>query len=332
LIADVIELQEIISKGASADDLVKELRTIMDRFEKTSDPETETTGIADAVDGVAKMLLTPEEFLVPTGFPQIDRCIRNGAAPGEVVIIMAHAGVGKTAFVCNTLDRILARDPDFPTLVVSLEMAKYPIALRLMQVHHNATKEELRDNFKGTRDMIAPFMSRYRRLQISESGMLSDIERRIKNLKARAVFIDHLQFIKIDGITKRYELMATAVNEIKQIAKRTNSAIFLLSQVGREKGGAGWQRLPRDAARDAGQIEEVADVLISLWRPSMKPEGEEHSGGVKDEDEIHYEILKNRPTGETGTDNLVGRRTTFRLEEKMEYFDLTFNTDEERYR
>ena len=67
---------------------------------------------------------------VPTGFQDVDALL-SGLQPGNLIVVAARPGVGKSSFVTN-LARNVAVDAAAPVAMFSLEMSRWEIGMRLL--------------------------------------------------------------------------------------------------------------------------------------------------------------------------------------------------------
>ena len=81
-----------------------------------------------------------------------------------------------------------------------------------------------------------------------------------------------------------YERTSYVARQLKTLAKVTNAAVMMLSQVSR-KAGDGTEPITLEHGRDSGAIEEGADFLIGMWRDDTV------------ENLIHAQLLKARRGG-----------------------------------
>ena len=82
------------------------------------------------------------------------------------------------------------------------------------------------------------------------------------------VVVDYLQLMEEEGETRSNEL-ANVVRGLKNMAKRLNCAVLLLSQLSREADKT--NAPPRlDHLAESGAIEQAADIIGLLWREARR--------------------------------------------------------------
>ncbi len=232
------------------------------------------------------------------GWWEIDSLIR-GIRPGQVMGVMARAGVGKTAFAINAIHNVFAREDPHAVLFLSLEMPAAEVVARLFSIDSGEPAARLEAYLeKSDADpRLAAWTRRYQDLVIFDRAGLSmpDICRTYQEAveylgqEIPLVIIDYLQLLRAPGPTA-YERTSRLARQLKEAAKAMNTVLVVLIQTSRV-GGTGREPVTLTAARDSGAIEEALDYLIAIWRPEMG------RGGVEP---LKVALLKNRhgPTGE----------------------------------
>ena len=66
-----------------------------------------------------------------SGFPNLDALL-NGFLPGQIIIVAARPGLGKTAFALNVIGNILKKDPSSVIAMFNLEMSVSELAQRIL--------------------------------------------------------------------------------------------------------------------------------------------------------------------------------------------------------
>jgi replicative DNA helicase len=86
--------------------------------------------------------------------------------------------------------------------------------------------------------------------------------RSVRKHKARVVVVDYLQAIHGDESTDRRHEMRRVAQAIKAHGARLGVPVILCSQLKRREG----KRPSMSDLRDAGEIEEMAESIVLLWR------------------------------------------------------------------
>lgn len=191
--------------------------------------------------------------------------------PGELVIIMAATGVGKTAIVQN----ISKSAAPMPTLFFELEVPGELMFERFAQIEHGATGEEIESHYRNVGEMWpGAFKGLSHILVCPESGLSVDKIEAYINRSAlkfgqnpRIVIIDYLGLVRTDVRGSRYEAVSNAVETLRVIAKRTNTIIFVTVQVSRPDKKAEGIEVGLYDAKDSGSIENSGSLFLGAWRP-----------------------------------------------------------------
>lgn len=230
---------------------------------------------------------------VTLGYPSLDAAMR-GIRPGQVCVVMARAGVGKTTLLLNIAANIIENNP-YPMLFASLEMPAAEIAARLfgLSTHQTQGDIESRLNHLGIDSVVEAWARRYEPFVICDAAAISMPElgkyigeaATMLGEQVPLVFIDYLQLIKSPG-SSAYERTSFIARDLKALAKEHSCAVVVACQTSRE-GGTGGERVTLAMARDSGVVEEAADFLIGCWRPEL-------TGNKGKEGELTAALLKNR--------------------------------------
>jgi replicative DNA helicase len=245
---------------------------------------------------------------VPTGLSSFDED-QGGLFPGELTILAARPGVGKTSFALQ----IAAHNAERGQLVyfASLEMSAEELATRLACGESGVSNRLVRTGRFGgdeSRRLSDAFARQSRAaLDIHDRSALTvaAIRREIRKRKKRGLtlaVVDYLQLVTPeDRRLPREQQVARMVRQLKETAREYDVPILCLCQLNRQADGDEAPRLSQ--LRESGAIEQDADVVLFLQSHEPK------------QDEMHNAILtvaKNR-NGETGPIRLSwdGSRTRF---------------------
>lgn len=267
---------------------------------------------------------------VSTGFPSIDAMLL-GLRPGQMVVVGARPGVGKTSFALNLA--VNAAADGASVALFSLEMSKIEIAQRLLSSQSGVPLQDIRS--ARIRDNQWPEL-----LQATDDLSRLDIMiddtpgTTVTEIRAKArrmlhgkelglVIVDYLQLLSPPDGQRRADSRATEVSEmsrgIKIMAKDLGCPVVALSQLNRQVTDRKGQRPQLSDLRESGSIEQDADIVILLDR-SM----DEQEAAREDRPDVgitNFIIAKNR-SGALGEVPLtfVGNKTKF-LEVTNRYDD-----------
>lgn len=256
---------------------------------------------------------------ISLGFPLLDKHTR-GLAPGEVMEIIARAGVGKTALLLNIL-RSVSRCQQVPILFFSLEMPLAQVFERTVQIAADLRGddvEEIAPSSQADDHAFEPFslaMDDFRWVWYVDRDFLrfEDLERTVAEAPrrigepVRLVCIDYLGRMRGAHGRSAYEVTSELAQQLKHLAKSQDVAVIYLHQTSRA-GTDGSTPVTLDMSRDSGVTEEAADFVLGMWRPEMA-----ESYGSETE-VVQVAILKAR-RGSQGHVRLIFKKPTLRMAE-----------------
>ena len=250
----------------------------------------------------------------PTGFSGLDRTI-VGLGEGDLVLIGARPGMGKTSFAMNIATNI-AKITKKNVCVFSLEMSAEQLASRMLSSEALVDSYAIRsgdlttEQYKKLADAAA---------DLSESDILIDDTtgitvtrmkaklRRVKNLGL--VVVDYLQLMQ--GERKNSDNRVLEVGDIsrglKILAKELKIPVICCAQLSRGPESRTDKRPMLSDLRDSGAIEQDADIVMFLYRDEYYKEP-----GAGEQSIAECIVAKNRH-GSTGTVKLgwIGQFTKF---------------------
>ena len=240
---------------------------------------------------------------VETGFSGLDERLL-GLRGGQMVVIGARPGVGKTSFCLNLA--VNAAESGATVAFFSLEMSEVEIAQRLLSARSLIKLTDIRSaNIKPNQwPQILEATEDLRQLNIliddTPGTTVTEIRakaRRMLHGKERGiVIIDYLQLLSTPAGANRNDNRATIVGEmsrnIKIMAKDLDVPVVALSQLNREVEGRTGKRPQLSDLRESGSIEQDADIVILLDRSMTTEEAERQDR--PDEGVTSFIIAKNR--------------------------------------
>jgi replicative DNA helicase len=208
---------------------------------------------------------------IPTGFSRLDRQV-SGLHAGDLYIVAARPGMGKTSFVLNMALNVAAtrgepsapanaeyfeapvEDPGYSVLFCSLEMPKEQLAARLLASEAQVDMSNIRSGRMSREDWsrMTDAASRLARLPLylddTPALTLLDLRAKIRRLQAEVtrgegslrtkglglVVIDYLQLMqgRRDAGSREQEISELS-RGLKQLAKEMRVPVIALSQLNR---------------------------------------------------------------------------------------------------
>jgi replicative DNA helicase len=281
IIFQVTENKEVVNYYSLGEVLKETLRIINELSKK----ETVVTGI-------------------PTGFYDLDR-LTTGFHPGDLVIIAARPGMGKTSFALSILHHLSVVD-EVPSAFFSLEMSRQQIAMRLLGEESKIPLKKIRSGFLNESEiekltevalkmMNAP-------LHIDDTASLSilDLKAKARRLKKekdiKIIVIDYLQLLRSHRrVENRQQEVAEISRGLKALAKELGIPVVALAQLSRQAEMRADKRPQLADLRESGSIEQDADLVLFIHRPEYyKKNPSPQEEGLA---EIIIAKQRNGPTG-----------------------------------
>jgi len=248
-----------------------------------------------------------------TGFYKLDNKL-NGFRPGELILVAARPGMGKTAFMMS-LARNIGVIQKIPVAIFSLEMTKEQLILRLTTMDSEIFYKKIESaNFDSDEEIVLDKSfneTSDASIYIDDTPGLGIIEARSKVLqliskyKIKLAMFDYLQLMTAsENKNGREREVALISAGLKNLAKSANIPVIALSQLNRDCES---RRPPMPNLRDlreSGSLEMDSDVVMFLYRDEYY-KYETFSGmggkyeGLSTEGKARIIIAKHR-NGETG--------------------------------
>ena len=231
---------------------------------------------------------------LPTGFLNLDWKLK-GLRNGEMIVLAARPSMGKTSLAMNIAECVaLGRDiygrpmrgdhdRKHGVIVFSLEMSTESLAMRMLCGFAGVPSfliEKGMANSASRHQQLVHAASELSKapLYVDDAGGLDvmDMRARARRLKKRynieLVVIDYLQLCNCREFAKQGRQIETSQisGQIKAMAKELNVPVIVLSQLSRanERRGDKHEKPKLSDLRDSGAIEQDADVVLLLRRPS----------------------------------------------------------------
>ena len=213
---------------------------------------------------------------VPTGFRDVDALL-SGMQAGNLIIVAARPGVGKSSFVTNVA-RNVAVDAGFPIAMFSLEMSRWEIGMRLLCAEARVPWDAIRNKRVGAEDWsrIAQAADTLHDapLFIVDSGnvTLVDIRAKARRLAARRqglgmIIVDYLQLMSHSRrVENRQQEIAEISRGLKMLAKELDIPVVAVSQLNRDPERRQDKRPQLSDLRESGALEQDADVVMFIHR------------------------------------------------------------------
>jgi replicative DNA helicase len=280
-----------------------DLRPVSELMEQTLDLLDKMKAASTGVTGLS------------TGYIDLDMQL-TGLHAGELIILAARPGVGKTSFAMNIAVHAALKE-NKAVGIFSLEMPADQLLMRLLASTARVDMKKLRGGRLTPHDeekfqeMAGALYNAP--IYIDDSGGLSPFDlrakaRRVKQRDPRLslLVIDYLQLMHQKGKVESRQLEVAEISRaLKQLAKELEVPIIALSQLNRKveerKGG----KPMLSDLRESGSIEQDADVVMFIHREESE-EGGEGGGEQRSSTVIPVElIIAKQRNGPVGSIDLV---------------------------
>lgn len=262
-----------------------------------------------------------------TGYPGIDIML-NGHQKGDLVILAARPGMGKTALAVN-----MAKFQALAEIDVGIFSVEMP-ARQLLDRMISDVAEIDSTRFYGGKfsqeemNIITEAQGKIWELPlwIDDKGgiKIEELRARAKKYKKlkglRVLYIDYLQLIysnqKFDS---RNNELGYITSSLKALAKELDITIVCLSQLNREceKRPNPNKRPKLSDLRDSGNIEQDADIVQFVYRG-----GEYNDDTIKSDNHSEIITAKNRK-GRCGVTDMIWEAAYTRFREMTVHYDVS---------
>jgi replicative DNA helicase len=215
-----------------------------------------------------------ESPAIATPWPDLNKIIL-GFYPGELTIIAARPGAGKTSMAINIAEN-LTMDKKIPALFFSIEMKPTQLQSRIICSRLKISLHKIRDGSLATGDWVriadiendiaeAPLIfDGSTKLTINE--IRSKSRRALKRYGIKIVFVDYIQKITGPKSETREREMSFISGQLKETARELNIPVVALCQLSRAIEQRGDDSVPKlSDLRESGAIEQDADVVMFLY-------------------------------------------------------------------
>ncbi|RRR74471.1 MAG: replicative DNA helicase [Candidatus Viridilinea halotolerans] len=242
-----------------------------------------------------------DEGTVPTGLVDLDSKLTGGFRPGQLILLAARPGMGKSGLALSIAYHLGVRQRR-GVAIVSLEMSKKELIQRFIAMHtgldNRLVEQRARQGDPRILDALgiiaeAP-IAIDDRVGVSIFGIRSEARRLALKQPLDLLIVDYLQLLVGDATTmSRVDEVTRISRQLKLLARELNCPVIALSQLSRaveQRAG----RVPQlSDLRDSGSLEQDADIVLFIYRADQDDENE----GVCGRTEIHVAKQRNGPVG-----------------------------------
>lgn len=230
---------------------------------------TKTVSLGRQTSNAVKEAIDGKSFLIPYGIDILDRRL-GGGTRGEITIIAARPGHGKTSFVNQlVLNWVYGKQK---VIVFSLEMPTNKLIHKMLSNQARIDGRLLRngdfDEETRARLMTAAqeFVGKFSQnlLIYDDVRSVQEMETIIAKHKPDVVVVDFVQLMQMDQMSIRLELFRI-MRSFKFIAKEYNLNFHVLSQLNRALENREDPRPRLSDLAESGALEQLAGDVLFLY-------------------------------------------------------------------
>ena len=268
--ADGADVDEVVDRAQAAIYEVTERRT----SEDYSVLEDMLQPTMDEIDAIASR--GGQSLGIPTGFTDLD-AVTNGLHPGQMIIVAARPGVGKSTLGLDFARSCSIRN-GLASCIFSLEMSKTEIVMRMLSAEAKIRLGDMRGGRMTDDDWtrLARRMS-----EISEAPLFVDdspnltmmeIRAKARRLKQRndlkLIVVDYLQLMTSGKkVESRQQEVSEFSRHLKLLAKELEVPVVTISQLNRGPEQRTDKKPMLADLRESGSLEQDADMVMLIHRP-----------------------------------------------------------------
>ena len=309
LISKLAQLEAEVNsdRGASSEDLLDRvqsefLKMGLGKNKDASSFESSGSILDGLIDEMRSIADSPTEIRgCESGIEQLDDVTR-GFRPGQLVVIAARPGIGKTAFALQVARRTAVRQKK-PVAIFALEMTKNEVLKRMLSSESEVEMESI----DGAQMTDTQWSRIYQAQEVlskapifvdsSSELTLMRIKTKLRQLAAQVgtiglVVVDYLQLLEQEDENASADLRSIQIGVLsrglKLLAKELNAPVLLLSQLNRQVENRPNHTPLLSDLRESGSIEQDADMVLLLY--SKAKFGQEQG----DSRTIYMDLAKHR--------------------------------------
>lgn len=209
---------------------------------------------------------------VPTGFPTLDE-LSLGFKPGDLILLGAQTGHGKTAFALNAANAICIQ-AEKPLLYLNTEMSQEQLATRWGSILSNQLAQQLRTG-SLTNAQLEETKQAYQRLINSNfitCRLASPTAGRVDILTRKAKMQHGIEIMILDYVGRmqklqkgleEWQVLEQIVKSMKELAANQGIAVMVLAQLNEN-----------DSIQGAKRMRNECDMVLKLLPADEKAQKE----------------------------------------------------------
>jgi len=226
---------------------------------------------------------------ITTGLAQLDSVLGGGFFPGELNIVAARAGLGKTTFLSHVASHACERgrivlfcsaEMDVDSLT-DREVAQF-VGISINRIRRGNYSQKL---YAQIQEAIGEINDKplwfYNDTPMTTGKILQHaLAMKLRNGLGMLV-VDYLGILDDQYGKNSYERITYISRQLKQIARILNVPVVVAAQLNRDSATRDDKRPVLSDLRDSGAIEQDADTVLMLYRDSYYNKGSENDDIVE---------------------------------------------------
>ena len=243
-----------------------------------------------------------DDQVAPTGLHDLDRRLNGGLRPGQLALLAARPGLGKSGLAMSIAYRLgvqLRRGVG----VVSLEMGRDELLQRLLAIHTGVDTRMVTERVRRGDPLMLEGLGVIADapIAIEDSAMLTVMDVRTKARRLAMLrpldllIVDYLQLLIGDTPSNsRVDEVSRISRQLKLLARELQCPVLALSQLSRAVEQRSSKVPQLSDLRDSGSLEQDADIVLFIYREEVADGGQATGTGAA---EIHVAKQRNGPLG-----------------------------------
>jgi len=227
-------------------------------------------------DRYSELMQSQTTIGISTGIAQLDRQLGGGFYPGELTIVAARAGLGKTTFLSHCANQACRKGT--PVLFCSAEMdvdsltdrevAQY-VGVPINRIRRGNYSENLYTQIQqAISDIHDKSLFFYSDVPMTTDKILQHALGMKLRIGLGMLVIDYLGILDDAYGRNPYERITHISRQLKMMARILNVPVVVAAQLNRESAARDDKRPQLSDLRDSGAIEQDADCVLLLYRDS----------------------------------------------------------------
>lgn len=273
----VAQLAQSGANGADVDEVLERARATVDDATASYRHRQHDEGIdvGDLAFATLDRYAQPRPPGLPTGWFDLDGVLGGGLRPGQLMVVAARPGVGKSLIGLNLA--VEASRNGTGTVFASLEMHRDEVMDRIyaqlahVELDHLTRHALSQDDWQRVQDVAQDLVDVPLRIEdtphLSMAKLRSLSRDRTRHPSGLGLVVaDYVQLIRpADSRISREQQVAAISRELKLMAKELNAPVVALAQLNRAVEARTVKRPVIADLRESGAIEQDSDIVLLLW-------------------------------------------------------------------